>query len=72
MKIAIDDSERMRTASTTLALIEKIRSAESEDVVGVLATAAIGTTEAAMGECLKKSAELSGTSTVPAGKSSMR
>jgi hypothetical protein len=60
-KIAIDDSERMRTASTTLALIEKIRSAESQDVVGVLATAAIATTEAAMGECVKKSAELGGT-----------
>src|SRR4029453_15634548 len=53
--------ERMRTASTSLALIEKIRSAEPQDVVGFLATAAIATTEAAMGECVKKSAELGGT-----------
>lgn len=60
MKIATD-SERIRTAANTLALIEKLRTAESKDVVGLLATATIGTTEAAMGECLRKAAELSGT-----------
>src|SRR5206468_1588866 len=60
MKIGTD-SERSRTAANTLALVEKLRTAESKDVVGLLATAAIGTTEAAMGECLRKAAELSGT-----------
>jgi hypothetical protein len=60
MKIATD-SERIRTAANTLALVEKLRTAESTDVVGLVATAAIGTTEAAMGECLRKAAELSGT-----------
>jgi len=53
-------SERIRTAGNTLALVEKLRTAESKDVVGLLARAAIDTTEAAMGECRSKAAELSG------------
>ena len=61
MKVALDQSERAQTASATLGLIEKIRAAEPGDVVSVLASATVATSEAAMGECLRKAGELSGT-----------
>ena len=54
------NTDRMRTATATQALVEQIHSGESEDVVGILATAEISTTEAAMGECRSKAAELNG------------
>src|SRR5262249_26316064 len=46
------DTERMKTASVTLAIVEHSFAAKPDDLVGVLASAAIATTEAAMGECL--------------------
>lgn len=56
-----EDCDRMTTASTTLAMVEQLSTAKDEDVVEVLAEVAIATSEAAMAECLKKAANLTGT-----------
>ncbi|MEO1744294.1 MAG: phage resistance protein, partial [Cyanobacteria bacterium J06629_9] len=53
--------DRMTTASTTLAMVEQLSTAKDEDVVEALAEVAIATSEAAMSECLKKAANLTGT-----------
>ena len=58
---ASPEGNRMSTASTTLAMIEQLSAAKDEDVVEVLAGVAIATSEAAMAECLKKAANLTGT-----------
>jgi hypothetical protein len=51
-------SSRLTTASTTASLVEKLHAAEASQVVSTLATSAIATTEAAMGECLGKASQL--------------
>ncbi len=43
-----------------VALVERLSTAETGAVVGVLANAAVATSESAMGECLAKAAELEG------------
>ncbi|MCM1984071.1 phage resistance protein [Lyngbya confervoides] len=53
--------DRVQTALTTCSLVTKIHSAQPKDMVQVLAEAAIATSEAAMAECLKESATLTGT-----------
>jgi len=58
-KFGLDpDSARIQTASTTLGLVEQIRSSKLEDVVSIIADTAIATTEAAMGTCLSNAAAL--------------
>jgi hypothetical protein len=49
---------RMRTAAATLAMIERLSDADLADVVDVLATAPVATSESAMGECVSKAAQL--------------
>ena len=45
------DTDRMQTANATLQLIERISSGQPDEVVAILATATIATTQAAMGGC---------------------
>lgn len=51
------DSDRLQTALATLTLLEQL-AAKSEDIVSILATAGIATTESAMADCLAKAATL--------------
>ena len=53
-------ADRMQTASATHALVDRLNASDVTQIVRVLATAAIATTEAAMGECLSKAAQLTG------------
>lgn len=53
-------ADRMKTAVATQALVERLHAAEAADVVKLLATSDIATSEAAMGECRAKAAELEG------------
>jgi hypothetical protein len=52
------NTDRMRTAAATLAMIERLSDGELTDVVDVLATAPVATSESAMGECVSKAAHL--------------
>lgn len=52
--------DRMNTVSTTLAMLEQLSATKTEDVVEMLAEVAISTSEAAMAECLKRAANLTG------------
>jgi hypothetical protein len=54
------DSDRMKTAGATLALIERMSDIESDSLVDALAAAEVATSETAMGECVAKAAELEG------------
>jgi magnesium chelatase subunit D len=55
-KLGVDpaNSPRLTTASATASLVEKLHVSEASQVVSALASAAVATTEAAMGECLSK------------------
>jgi hypothetical protein len=59
-KLGVDpaNSPRLATASATASLVEKLHVSEASQVVSALATAAVATTEAAMGECLSKASQL--------------
>lgn len=61
-KLGLDvaNTDRMKTAIASQALVERIQSGDADDIVAVLATAEIATTESAMGECLAKASELNG------------
>jgi hypothetical protein len=61
-KLGIDTktSDRLRTASATHALVDRLSTCDAKQVVSVLAKATIATTEAAMGECFSKAAKLTG------------
>ncbi|MHC4175951.1 MAG: phage resistance protein [Planctomycetota bacterium] len=54
-------ADRTKTASATLGLVERVNAGEADDIVGILASAEVATSESAMGECFGKAAELSGT-----------
>ena len=56
--MALADSDRLQTAAATLAVVERLQDSNPDEVVGILATADVATSEAAMGECLSKAAEL--------------
>jgi predicted nucleic acid-binding protein len=58
--IAPEKTARMKTAVTTRALVDSLDAAEAASVVGILAAAEIATSEAAMGECRTRAAELDG------------
>ena len=58
--IAPDGADRLRTATATRVLVDKLQAAEDRDVIDVLAAIEVATSEAAMGECLSKAAELEG------------
>jgi len=59
-KLGVDpaNSPRLTTASATAGLVEKLHVSEASQVVSALASAAVATTEAAMGECLSKASQL--------------
>ena len=59
-KLGVDpaNSPRLTTASATASLVEKLHVSEASQVVSALASAAVATTEAAMGECLSKASQL--------------
>ncbi|MFN9415469.1 MAG: hypothetical protein ACK57V_24280 [Pirellula sp.] len=52
------DSSRLSTAAATASLVEKLHVTEAGQVVSAIASAAVATTEAAMGECLSKASQL--------------
>ena len=52
------ESDRMKTASATSVLVEQICSGKPDDIVRLLASADIATTEAAMKDCLSKASAL--------------
>ena len=52
------NADRMQTAAATLAMVGRLSDGEPADVVDVLATAQVATSESAMGECLSKAAKL--------------
>lgn len=55
-----DSTDRMKTASATQSLVEKVGATDPGAIVKLLATANVATSEAAMGECVGKAAELEG------------
>jgi hypothetical protein len=59
-KLGVDpaNSPRLTTASATASLVEKLHVSEASQVASALASAAVATTEAAMGECLSKASQL--------------
>jgi hypothetical protein len=61
-KLGVDpaSADRMKTASATHALVDRLNASDSSQIVAMLATAPIATTEPAMGECLSKAAQLAG------------
>jgi hypothetical protein len=59
--LEIADPPRLKTAQATLSLVERLNAGEGDALVGVLASAEIATSEAAMGSCLKHAAELAAT-----------
>ena len=60
MAVIPDGTDRMKTTSATLALVERVHAGDAGELVPLLATAAIDTSETSMGECLAKAAELEG------------
>jgi hypothetical protein len=58
--LAVDGAARLKTATATLAVVERMHTVSAEEVVDHLATAVVATSEAAMGECVGKGAELEG------------
>ena len=61
LRIDTASTDRMKTASATFSLVEKLHGLDVDDVVGAIAVAEIATTESAMGECLRNAAQLTGT-----------
>ncbi len=51
----------MKTASALLTVIERVREAQSNEAISVLASAEIVTSESAMGECLSRATDLGAT-----------
>jgi len=60
MGIAPEGTNRMKTAQATQKLVGLVSAAEPANIVGLLARAEVATSEAAMGECRSKAAELEG------------
>jgi hypothetical protein len=58
--LAVDGADRLKTATATVAVVERMHTVSAEELVDQLATAVVATSEAAMGECVGKGAELEG------------
>ena len=56
--IAAADTDRMQTAAATLVMIDRLYDVEPAEVVDVLATVHVATSESAMGECVSKAEKL--------------
>ena len=59
--LPLADSDRLKTATATLQILEKLHLSADGAVVGALASAEVATSESAMGECLNKAGTLAGT-----------
>ncbi len=59
--LPLADSDRLKTATATLKLLERIQQSSDESLVGFLATAEVATSQSAMGECLTNAGTLVGT-----------
>jgi len=59
-KLGIDaaDTDRMQTAAATLVMIDRLYDVEPAEVVDVLATVHVATSESSMGECVSKAEKL--------------
>ena len=55
-----DTTDRMKTAAATQAIVDQLSAGEQSAIVRLLAKATVATSEAAMGECVSKAAELEG------------
>jgi hypothetical protein len=55
-----ESTDRMKTAVATQTIVGLVVAAEPANVIGLLARAAVATSEASMGECVGKAAELEG------------
>jgi len=60
MGIAPEATDRLKTAQATQKIVGLVSAAELANVIGLLSRTEIATTEAAMGECVEKAAELEG------------
>jgi hypothetical protein len=60
MGLVPDGADRIKTALATQTIVGLVAAAEPANVIGVVARAEIATSEAAMGECVGKAAELEG------------
>jgi len=56
--MSLADSPRLKTAQATATLAERLAAGDGDGLVGVLATAEVATSEAAMSTCLGRAAEL--------------
>jgi hypothetical protein len=61
LDIPLANSDRLKTATATLQLLEKIHQSADGAVVGAIASAEVATSESAMGECLNNAGTLAGT-----------
>ncbi len=59
--LPLADSDRLKTATATLQILEKLHLSADGAVVGALASAEVATSESAMGECLNKAGTLAAT-----------
>ncbi len=59
--LAVAESDRLKTATATLRILEKLHLSADGAVVGALAAAEVATSESAMGECLNKAGTLAAT-----------
>ena len=59
--LPLADSDRLKTATATLRILEKLHLSADGAVVGALASAEVATSESAMGECLNKAGTLAAT-----------
>ncbi|MGD9924635.1 MAG: hypothetical protein AB7V13_24780, partial [Pseudorhodoplanes sp.] len=58
--IAADACDRFKTAAASQVLVDRLQAGELGSVIKSLSTASVATSEAAMGECISKAAELEG------------
>ncbi len=59
--LPVADSDRLKTATATMQILEKLHLSADGAVVGALASAEVATSESAMGECLNHAGTLAGT-----------
>ena len=58
--LTADSTDRVKTVTAALRLVERLYAAEPGSIIGFLANAEVATSETAMGDCIAKAAELDG------------
>jgi hypothetical protein len=61
LDLPLADSDRLKTATATTQILEKLHLSADGSVVGAIASAEVATSESAMGECLNNAGTLAGT-----------